>query len=286
MSGNAEKKTMGQKCSSGCSSFGQFLYGQNEKGETTVMGRTGNSWAKIGLFYLIFYGFLAGFFSAMLSIFLTTINKPGEGAPKLVQYIKNQPGLLRIDSGDNELDLPFVFNNDTLSKTNKDYTKTVSEYLSGFDTMDNSGSFCDKANVDGIPKGEEPCKYDYMTELGACADNKTSYGLTEKKPCFFLRINKIYGWVPENDGSPYLKLTCDKGTVMPAGFMLAAFPFRGTKGHQLPVVAVQVDLNSAKANDKLDVTCKLEGKNIKVSGSVVPSRAFGKIRIDNVGYKN
>lgn len=50
--------------------------------------------AKIGFFYLIFYGFLAGFFSAMLAVFLTTVENPEEGGrPKLTQFIENQPGM-------------------------------------------------------------------------------------------------------------------------------------------------------------------------------------------------
>ena len=48
--------------------------------------------AKIGVFYLNFYGCLAGFFSAMLAVFMSTLNKPGEGGPKLTQFIKNQAG--------------------------------------------------------------------------------------------------------------------------------------------------------------------------------------------------
>ena len=58
--------------------FVGFLYNK-EKGE--VLGRTGTSWAKIGLFYVIYYSGLAAFFIALLSIFLYTFtdNKaPGD----------------------------------------------------------------------------------------------------------------------------------------------------------------------------------------------------------------
>ena len=52
-----------------------------------------SSLVKIGVFYLIFYGFLAAFFSAMLTVFLSTLNDPENGgAPKLVQFIENKPG--------------------------------------------------------------------------------------------------------------------------------------------------------------------------------------------------
>ena len=52
-------------------SFREFMY--NSK-EGTVMGRTGISWLQIISFYIIFYGFLAGFFSVVMILFLQTLD--------------------------------------------------------------------------------------------------------------------------------------------------------------------------------------------------------------------
>ncbi|RZC39175.1 Na K-ATPase domain containing protein, partial [Asbolus verrucosus] len=38
------------------------------------LGRTGSSWGKILLFYLIFYAVLIGFFAAMLAVFYQTLD--------------------------------------------------------------------------------------------------------------------------------------------------------------------------------------------------------------------
>ena len=60
--------------------FAEFVYNK-ERGE--VFGRTGTSWAKIGIFYVFYYIGLAGFFVALLSIFLysfTDDKAPGKKA--------------------------------------------------------------------------------------------------------------------------------------------------------------------------------------------------------------
>lgn len=277
--GPTEKPSFAQKCKNGCTDFGNFLYKKSDKGETLVMGRTGNSWAKIGAFYFVFYGFLAGFFIGMLAIFLTTINKPEDGGgPKLTQFIKNQPGLTRLDQDKgNRIPNPIVRN----STASDNYAKFVNDFLkaSYSNSSSNTGIKCARNNTKGIPDGEKPCLYDYMTELGECSNSKNNnFGLNDGKPCLFVKINKVYGWVPEVAGE-YLTLSCDQGTPYPKGFLLAAFPFRGQKDFQLPVVAVQVDLTK---DSRKTVICKLEGKGIDVSDSVVPSRAFGKIRFEDV----
>ncbi|CAH2065805.1 unnamed protein product, partial [Iphiclides podalirius] len=51
--------------------FRIFLW-NSETGQ--FLGRTGSSWAKILLFYLIFYAILVGFFAALLAIFYQTLD--------------------------------------------------------------------------------------------------------------------------------------------------------------------------------------------------------------------
>merc|ERR1712180_23408 len=51
--------------------FGEFIW-NSERGE--FLGRTGTSWTKIGVFYVLLYAFLAGFFSCMMAVFYTTLD--------------------------------------------------------------------------------------------------------------------------------------------------------------------------------------------------------------------
>jgi len=50
--------------------------------------------AKIGLFYLIYYSCLAGFFAIMLTGFFTTLNDDHPKQTGLFSLIKNNPGEL------------------------------------------------------------------------------------------------------------------------------------------------------------------------------------------------
>jgi len=264
-----------QKFGAGLNNFLKFLY-NNETGQ--VMGRSGSSWAKIGFFYLIFYGFLAGFFSGMLAVFLSTLEDPaGPNGPKLTQYVANQPGLSRLDGNEVAIKLPYNSDDYGGNKSAK-YGDTIQKFLNKYSEGIFQGkSLCGVSDAVKA-KGEAVCRFDTSLLQNCSGTNDKSFGLESNKPCFFIRMNKVFNWVPEGD-SGYLKLKCeaDSGEVdvyPKGGFLISAFPFRGQKGFELPVVAVQI-----RTGNPTKIDCSLEGKNIEVSSSWVPSRAFGNIRI-------
>ena len=273
----AEKKSFGQKCNERCHNLRKFIW----NGETKeFMGRTGSNWAKIGLFYLIFYGFLAGFFAAMLAIFLSTLNPvDGEGGPTLTQFIKNQPGLTRLDQTNGRL--PTSYNiSDT--KLQERYRDLVKNFLKGYnDTNFYSNDTCDPANLSGTPAGKKPCRFNTSLLADCSGDTDSTFGLAKGRPCIFIRINKVFNWVPEPPiaGSNYLHLECTGDAIVrPKGFLISAFPFRGQKGYQPPIVSVQVNATSSAS----DIECHLVGKDISVSSSSLPERAFGKIKLEKI----
>jgi len=260
----SDNKGCWQKFTDGLSGFSHFLYNA-ETGQ--VMGRSGKSWAKIGFFYLIFYGFLAGFFSGMLAIFLTTINDPEEGGPKLTQYVENQPGLTRLEAS-------FNFKHYNRTKGSNDitaYVKSIGEFLKRYKAP--TCNTTDEVGEVGMPK-DKLCYFNTVL-LGDCEDPEDS--LLQGAPCVYVKINKVFGWVPKsNDGKGFLKLTCSSGAeVKPAGFQISAFPFRGQKDFELPIVAVKINITETQ-----QVDCYLEGKGIQLSDSYVPYRAYGRIRIN------
>jgi len=255
------EKSCCQNFCDGLSSFSNFLY---NKESGLVLGRTGKSWAKIGFFYLIFYGFLAGFFSGMLAVFLSTLNNPDDGlGPKLTQFVENQPGLTRIG----KLDLQY--NKTAGSDDINNYVNSVTEYFKKFDAITKKCA----TNETGMPENED-CSFD-TSLLKDCKDVRKS--LEDGFPCVFVKINKVYGWVPKsNDGDGFLTLSCSAGaTVFPKGFQISGFPFRGQKNFELPIVAVKFNRTKYKKVD-----CVLQGQGIQISESFVPHRAFGKIRIN------
>jgi len=267
-----DKKGCCEKVGDGFSNFAKFLFNR-ETGQ--VMGRSGESWLKIGLFYLIFYGFLAAFFSAMLTVFLKTLENPEDGgAPKLTQFIENKPGLTYTDLG---ATLNVLRSNGTSDEVKNQYGQKISKILNNF-----KGDKPCEDSATGMPDPAKPCAFK-TSLLGDCdkSGNSSNYGLNNNKPCVYIRMNKVFNWVP--DATPgagnFLKLNCgeDKAvTVTPAGFHIGSFPFAGQKDFSLPLVAVQIDLTKT---DVSKVVCFLEGPNIEVSDSSVAHRAYSKVEI-------
>lgn len=265
-----EKTSCLQGLKTSCTNFGTFLYTKKDVNgvETTlVMGRNGNSWAKIGLFYICFYSFLAGFFAAMLSVFLTTIKFPGEGGPKLTQYIANKPGLTIV----NPLAAGWTKTKGD-GKSWKSFKEVTKTFLDKYEAKGYSEDQCDPRKKEGYPDGDKPCKFDYADALGTNCSEASSYGLNNGQPCILLKMNKVYGWVPSGDGE-HLDVECDKGVTTKSGFLKAAMPFRGQGFYQNPVAV----LIMPKLTVALTVRCKLVGPNIEVSTSYNPKRAFGNI---------
>jgi len=275
MADEKEKKGCCEKVGDGFANFAKFLFNR-ETGQ--VMGRSGESWLKIGIFYLIFYGFLAAFFSAMLTVFLKTLNDPGEGdagAPKLIQFIENKPGLTYTKIGNWKLS-DFRNGSDT-TDLQAAYNTIVTNIFNKYNVSGKSG--CEDSDT-GMPKGTE-CTFK-TSLLGECGPSGApAFGVQDNAPCVYVRINKVFGWVPKatEGAGNYLKLKCDVEdgvTVTPAGFHIGSFPFRGQKDFELPIVAVKID-TSKVLGDK--VICQLEGPNIEVSDSSVPHRAYAKVEI-------
>eukprot|EP00794_Sanderia_malayensis_P011269 gene11269-12449_t len=239
MAGEKEKVklTRWQKIDRQCRDFANFFYNK-QTGE--VMARSRSSWGKIGLFYLIYYGFLVAFFSVCLTVFLTTLNEPGKGGPKTTQFL-------------------------------------VGKSAPGFDSSKH-GSVCVPGNKPRASADEKPCAFN-RTSLGPCSGLGANgdYGVDDSSICAFVKINKVYGWVPNSEGKDYLKLDCasDKGSiqVIPEGYLVSAFPFYGEDFYQTPPLAIKVN-----STEETIISCELKGKGFTVSESHIAARAFGKIR--------
>jgi len=263
-----------QKFGNGLSNFAEFLYNK-ETGQ--VMGRSGESWLKIGVFYLIFYGFLAAFFSAMLTVFLSTINDPKDGGPKLTQFIANKPGLTLVAPKGKAKDWGF-YNNGTETDASKAYRKTVNALL---ETYAGDGEPC-KDSADG--RKESNCRFS-TEKLGDCGNNITA--VTKDTVCVYVKINKVFGWVPKasNGGGNYLNLKCspDKDLVLePAGFHIGSFPFKGEAANEfnLPVVALKIKTDTDTVYETINCKLDKDGTGIEISESSVAHRAFGQIDIE------
>ncbi|XP_068684703.1 sodium/potassium-transporting ATPase subunit beta-3-like [Montipora foliosa] len=275
-----EGKTRLERLQDTARDFGHFLYNtDNEEGKITIMGRDKASWAKITVFFLIFYGCLAGFFAAMLNIFLTTIPEREMG-PKRTGFLENKPGLI-----------PTPVSVEGFSQSYIDsQVKKINSFLAPYRRMIDNEEYVNCSSDTERVKGSRPCSFD-LTSLGECyngTDEGFQYGYDEGKPCIFFKMNKIYGWTPESKGGEdYVELTCkfqdgdskENLIILPAekpGFLTYFYPFYSEENWYSPIAALKVNTTARGV-----VLCDVLGKNIELSESYRFNRgAMGRARIE------
>jgi len=170
-----------------------------------VLTRTPLSWAKIIVFYCIYYTLLAGFWLACLNIFFLTIDddkprwqldesligsNPGVGI-KPVMYdekIDSSMYTFYLDDKDNT-----PTDKDGEGPKNIDYSVRMKKFLEKYDKKKGLHECTDNSDSN---KGK--CIFD-TADIGACGQENFGY-MPENgaiKPCVLLKLNKIYGFDPK-----------------------------------------------------------------------------------------
>ena len=182
----------------------KFEFYNAEKG--TVLGRNLTSWLKILAFYICYFTFLAGLFTASVQLMekqlprdkpmrQTRLNVPGiHYFPKF--DLKNSDEKSRF--GDND-GIAFAYN-DGESTGEHGYDYYVNATQKVMDTYTNSS--------------DAPDHKDFNLEtLGPCSPMKSGYqyGWDNGTPCIYFRINRVIDWEPvglfEPEGDSYFNLT-------------------------------------------------------------------------------
>ncbi|TNM94323.1 hypothetical protein fugu_002499 [Takifugu bimaculatus] len=254
-------------------------------------------WVKILLFYVIFYGCLAGIFIGTIQAMLLTLSnyKP------TWQDRVAPPGLSHTPKSDKA---EMSYNPDEL-ETYLPYTKALREFLTKYD---------EEAQMDPMKFedcGEEPAEYKNRGELEsdmgvrkACRFSRTvlgpcsgledrEFGFKEGKPCVIVKLNRIVNFRPRppssNDTIPedaqhkvqpnVIPLFCtnkreeDAGKIgeikyygIGGGFPMQYYPYYGKLLHShylQPLVALQ--FTNLTKNTELRIECKVFGDNIHYS---------------------
>lgn len=262
----------------------------SDKGE--FLGRNASSWGKILGFYVIFYIVLALFAGGLFALFNTTLN---DERPKWLldeSLIGSNPGLgFRPMPPEDNPDSTLIFFSNR-EKWTDNWVKTIDEFLAPFEEIGSNEVDCAKNK----PESGKVCKVDIKNAFGPC-NRENSYGYLEKKPCIFLKLNKIFSWKPEyydkNDlpgNMPdTLKSHIQKASTnevvwvscegeYPAdkehigelqyftsqgnfGFNGNFYPFEKQDGYKQPLVAVQ--FKNATQGVIINIECKAWAKNIE-----------------------
>jgi len=160
-----------------------------------VLGRSGMSWAKITLFYIIFYICLAIFVFICYNIFAATTLIDGEPRWKLKSsLIGANPGVgfRPMPDQDKNTDSSLIWINLAAEKNKSYWVDELNKFFE--DDGKKDGKNCNFQN--GVTAGNgEFCNLD-VSKIPECS-NTTGYGYYTGTPCVVIKLNKIYDFVPE-----------------------------------------------------------------------------------------
>ncbi|KAG7467053.1 hypothetical protein MATL_G00149330 [Megalops atlanticus] len=272
----------------------KFLWNSEKK---ELLGRTGGSWSKILLFYVIFYGCLAGIFIGTIQAMLLTLSnyKP------TYQDRVAPPGLTHTPRSEKA---ELAFNKDDMMTYVK-YTKVLKDFLELYDDDkqldqmkyedcgDAPDTYKNRGDLESDVGVRKACRFK-RSWLGSCSgiDDK-EFGFKEGKPCMIIKLNRIVNFRPRpptsNESIPeeaqakvqpnVIPVFCtnkreeDAGKIgeikyygIGGGFPLQYYPYYGKLLHPQylqPLVAIQ--FMNLTMNTELRIECKVFGDNIDYS---------------------
>lgn len=269
------------------------------------LGRTGISWLKITLFYVIFYGCLAGIFVGTIQALLLTLSsyKP------TYQDRVAPPGLSHTPRSE-KAEISFNMNDE---KSYSKYTDSMNDFLKLYNAelqpeqqnYEDCGVVPDtyriRGDLDTDTGLRKACafKREWLKDCSGLVDD--SYGFKYGRPCLIVKLNRIVNFKPRapanNDSLPvplnsnlmpihckakrdeeYDKLREIKyfgigagGIVTPdssdkAGFPLQYYPYYGKRVHpQYLQPLVAIQFYNMTMNEELRIECRAFGANIAYS---------------------
>lgn len=246
------------------SEWKQFIYNPRS-GE--ILGRTASSWALILLFYLVFYGFLAGLFTLTMWVMLQTLD---DTVPKYRDRVSS-PGLM-ISPKSAGLELLFSRSDKSTYET---YTNVLQSFLGPYnDSVQASNVQCIQGHYydqDGVAD-KKSCQFN-RSSLGPCAglEGNEYFGYNEGSPCVIIKMNRIIGLKPL--GNPKINCTSKAENVSLQYYPeygkidLMYFPYYGKKVHLnyvQPLVALKIIPSNSTGISEVLVECKIYGSpNLK-----------------------
>merc|ERR1712002_432912 len=243
--------------------FGTFVWNSETK---QFLGRTGTSWMKIGVFYLVFYAFLAGFFSIMMAIFYQTLDTnhlpkytPGDGSSILRTPAMGFRPLPRAENIESTL----IWYKHGESKDIEHWVNSLNEFIKPYEgtSDDISGQHITDCSESNPPKDGQVCRFEDTWLKGKCQMPKSLKDHIEERMADNGDVIPKMIWVSCKGENP-----ADEEYVGPIqyfpwqGFPSYYFPYRHTPGYLSPIVAVQFD--TPASNVLINIECRAWAKNI------------------------
>ncbi|CAG9835139.1 unnamed protein product [Diabrotica balteata] len=284
--------------------FRQAIY---DKSSNQFLGRTPKNWGQLLFFYSIFYIVLAALFAICMQGLFATLD---DRVPKW----RLDRSLIGVNPGLGFRPISNVTEEGSLIWYNITNHTTINKWVGLIDTFllpykaNQTGKNFVPCNKDKRPGSKEVCETS-ITNFKNCSPGRM-YGYNTSTPCVFLKLNRIFGWVPEFITSPQegmpkdladhiqmlkdanstermIWVTCNgvddfdreniKGfNYYPKGFSSSYYPYTNIKNYLSPIVAVEVV--NITPNVLVSIECRAWAENIKYSNSSL-NRA-GSVRFE------
>lgn len=296
--------------------FAEFVYNK-ERGE--VFGRTGTSWAKIGIFYVFYYIGLAGFFVALLSIFLYSFTDdkapvltgaysvlpplPGMGyQPMVIAERKLLTYDLRHGKKENETRQDYKEAMDKFLTTGSKHDRVATSlkavnYYNPDASLYRSEAEC-TAGATEITRETKPCMFNASSIPGLLENCPMGdYGYDAGTPCVAVKMNRIFEFMPEVDGGGDDILieckgqyTADEDNAGPITFWPSKgsqgvikkhfFPFLGQPNYMSPLVFIKFE--EIQTNVLVQVMCRPTNLlNVKTDGKELQGKIHFEVYLKN-----
>lgn len=177
-------------------SLKDFIWNNDEK---KFLGRTGVSWLKIGIFYVIFYACLLAFWTLCLVIFLQTLNlREPKWTAKSGSLIGLNPGLgFRPRPPAKAIESTLIWFNRGAGENWEHWVKELTNVTESYRFVDpNAGAQLTTCDYDKPANDNQFCEFKIDVLGGQCTKERR-FGYQEGKPCIIVKLNKIYDWFPE-----------------------------------------------------------------------------------------
>ncbi|KAF7654907.1 hypothetical protein LDENG_00063700 [Lucifuga dentata] len=234
----------------------KFLWNSDKK---EFLGRTGSSWFKIFLFYVIFYGCLAGIFVGTIQALLLTLSsyKP------TYQDRVAPPGLSHTPRSEKS-EISFSVSDE---KSYEKYIVSMSEFLKLYNEdqqvdpkqFEDCGEVADGYKIRGeLESGEgvrKACRF-RRSWLGSCSgDPDKFFGFKDRQPCLIVKLNRIVNFKPRAPTN---------NQSLPISFQSNLIPIH-CKNKREEDADKLGEINNITLDEEVRIECRAFGANIKYS---------------------
>ncbi|KFM82396.1 Sodium/potassium-transporting ATPase subunit beta, partial [Stegodyphus mimosarum] len=162
-------------------------------------GRSGSSWLKISVFYVIFYLLLAGFWTVMLLIFYQTLDNYHPKWQLDSSRIGTNPGLgfrplPHPDNVDSTL-IWFTHGGGSTSAGWRYWVESLDKFIRPYQGGQQFGEHVLSCDFETQYDKPHVCKFD-IDKLGDFCTYPNHFGYDVGHPCVLLKINRIFNWKP------------------------------------------------------------------------------------------